>query len=151
MLMTCRADIVDMLATDINNCHLGGVADRHKSQLYQPRAPGLSWVLRLAITQSKIELTKNFKLQNYSNNYELSINAIKRVILLILRPKQFFMRVVWQTGQVASTGFNPSHFWIFAGFFKVPVWPEVSSSSISLHFSCLILLRLSAKVPEYSS
>ncbi len=36
MLPTCRADIVNMSATDTNVCRLGGVADRHKSRLYQP-------------------------------------------------------------------------------------------------------------------
>jgi hypothetical protein len=44
-------------------------------------------VTTVAITQSKIGLTKNFKLQNYSNGYELSKNAIQRVIFLILGPK----------------------------------------------------------------
>ena len=42
MLPMCRANIVDMLATDINVCHLGGVADRHKSRHYQP-----SWLNEL--------------------------------------------------------------------------------------------------------
>ena len=37
MLPMCWADIVDMSATDTNVSHLGGVADRQKSRLYQPR------------------------------------------------------------------------------------------------------------------
>jgi hypothetical protein len=37
MLPTCWADIVDMSVTDTNVCPLGGVANRHKSRLYQPR------------------------------------------------------------------------------------------------------------------
>ncbi len=36
MSLTCRADIVDMLATEKNVCHLRGGADRHKSQHCQP-------------------------------------------------------------------------------------------------------------------
>ncbi len=37
MSPTCRADIVDMLATDKNVCRLRGGADRHKSRHCQPR------------------------------------------------------------------------------------------------------------------
>ena len=36
MLLMCRADILDMSATDTNVCRLGGVADRNKSQHCQP-------------------------------------------------------------------------------------------------------------------
>jgi hypothetical protein len=36
MLLTCQADIVNMLATDKNVCCLRGGADRHKSQHCQP-------------------------------------------------------------------------------------------------------------------
>ena len=38
---TCRANIVDMLATDTNVCRLGGVADRHKPRHYQPRCESI--------------------------------------------------------------------------------------------------------------
>jgi hypothetical protein len=41
MSLTCRADIVNMSATDTTVCCLGGVAGRHKSRLYQPSLLGV--------------------------------------------------------------------------------------------------------------
>jgi hypothetical protein len=51
-------------------------------------------VTTLAITWSKIGAKKHLKLQSYSNNYKLSINAMKRVIFLILHPKWLLKRVI---------------------------------------------------------
>jgi hypothetical protein len=48
MLPTCRANIVNIMATDTNVCRLGGVAARHKSQHCQPSSSASTCPLTLA-------------------------------------------------------------------------------------------------------
>ena len=50
MAPTCRADILDMLATDIFVCRWGGGADRHICQYCQPRPPVVRYCSPLLLT-----------------------------------------------------------------------------------------------------
>jgi hypothetical protein len=56
----------------------------------------------LAITWSKLGVKENLKLQNHSNNYELSENAIKMTFFLISGQKIIMKGCARQNGQVAS-------------------------------------------------
>jgi len=54
-----------------------------RRQNIKVQPPWEVWVLRLAITWSQFGVRENLKLQNHSNNYELSKNAIKMMFFLI--------------------------------------------------------------------
>jgi hypothetical protein len=63
----------------------------------------------LAITWSKFGVRENLKLQNHSNNYELSENAIKMMFCLISRHEGINNGCARRNGQFASTISGTNH------------------------------------------